>query len=865
MGTVAGPVTPMATGDGGFFGQWVHNDDSPALPRFVVDTGKTSVGLILPDGGLPAIWHQIGNAGLTATAHAGGWIELWSTARGMARMTGTANHGGIVGRPRSIRRVTWRMGGAEWHDADDHYSIVRRVTCSRSREPVARIDVTITRCDARAAPALIYQEHWPAEPDHLLIGTLMSPWIPAPIGYRLRERLGWTALYGSSALVRSATRAVRRLISARLMGQPVFDPEFHTIITSPRWPVPEEHIDRPAWIDLRLPHLFIAFLDGDTDDRPWGHGPSLRIALNQRRDRHCVSFAIGLAEHKRDLERLLHHANEISPDSAERDWAVLWQLRLDGQNRGNTTATDGHQERARHGLQQRARRGHPPTVDRLDGGNPRQPSTGYGRPNDPDQYAHDSDATRPSVVPRTTAIEREATWHAADVGREDQSPIRSAAAIEREATWHAAYLFGAQQPDAYFGCRYPSQGSAYGFVHGLQGAPRDYAISLVPMCFVDPTGARDLLRLIMRMTKPNGLSHYAHTGRGQCTAGGVHSSPTDLPIFFLWAITEYVWSTGDTTVLGEREPFYPRARGLSATGAERIVLAFNALRDRVGQGPNGLLRVGSGDWADPISAMVRDRHAFHKHGESGFNTAFAVYALPRAAELIEAQAPEAAAAMHAFAGELRRAMESTWTGRWFLRGTDGIGGVIGRDHLFVDGQVWALIAKIGSDEQRRVLIDELRERCIDPSPIGATILDRPHPIRLGMLAPGWDCNGGVWAAINALLAWGLALHDPKLGWEVLDRQTLAAHAHAYPNVWYGIWSGPDAYNSWFGSHPGETFVQPATPMTEYPVMNSNAHAGPLLALLRVLGIETGPSGITVCPRGRPFRLDTALGRFERAT
>jgi hypothetical protein len=135
-----------------------------------------------------------------------------------------------------------------------------------------------------------------------------------------------------------------------------------------------------------------------------------------------------------------------------------------------------------------------------------------------------------------------------------------------------------------------------------------------------------------------------------------------------------------------------------------------------------------------------------------------------------------------------------------------------------------------------------------------------------MLAPGWDCNGGVWAAINGLLAWAYALHDPELAWRSLQKQSLAAHARAYPHVWYGIWSGPDSYNAHYAERPGETFVHPATPMTEYPVMNSNAHAGPLLALIKVLGVEATPEGISVTPRlpegFGPWRLSTALLNVE---
>jgi hypothetical protein len=151
--------------------------------------------------------------------------------------------------------------------------------------------------------------------------------------------------------------------------------------------------------------------------------------------------------------------------------------------------------------------------------------------------------------------------------------------------------------------------------------------------------------------------------------------------------------------------------------------------------------------------------------------------------------------------------------------------------------VWALIAAPRGDHRAASLTATVGELLDDPSPIGPTILDRPHPIRLGLLADGWDCNGGVWAALGGLAAWGFARHDPDRAWASLRRQSLLGHADAYPDVWAGRWSGPDARNAWFGDRPGEAFVHPATPMAEFPVMNSNAHAGPLLGLLRAAGID----------------------------
>ncbi len=437
--------------------------------------------------------------------------------------------------------------------------------------------------------------------------------------------------------------------------------------------------------------------------------------------------------------------------------------------------------------------------------------------------------------------------HAAAWRRTWRLDLPARPALERESAWHAMSLRSAQVRDTVLGHRYLPQGSAYSFLHGLQGAPRDYAIASIPLALIDPAGAREMLRLVLRLQRRDGAIHYAHMGAGRRTSAAIHAAPSDLPLFLLWAVTDYVLASGDRAFLEEARP--------------ALLRAWRHTQNGVGLGAHGLLRAGSGDWNDPIAAFAPRRRAFHRDGESVFNSAMAAYVLPRAAELL----PEVSGELVAWATRLRAAVDATWTGRWFLRGFDGRGGPIGREHLFLDANAWCLIARIGSEERRRSLVETIATRCDDPSPIGPTILDRPHPVRGGILPPGWDTNGGVWAAISGLLAWGYALHDPARAWRCLEKQTLAAHARAYPEVWYGVWSGPDCYNSVLGERPGETFVQPATPMREFPVMNSNAHAGVLLALLKVLGVEATPGGLCVerpAPAGAgAWRLRTPLGEL----
>lgn len=751
---------PLGPSAGGWFGRW---EDRDGTPGFVVEPTAPPSTLVLPDHGVAGTWHPVANAGITALAHAGGWTSLYAADRGVVRLTSRRSWWGLAGHRTTDVGARWLPGAVEWTARVGDATVRRRMAAHADGLPVLRVDVHLTGGGGRR-----WEERWVPEALPLLVGGLMSGFEPAPPDLDRRHRPAWWATYALSDVSRRLTWAARRLVGPWLFGAPRWQPADLALVTPATLPTSRRSAARPAWVDLRLPSLFVACLDLPDGAGVGAVGPSLVVDLPAD-DELEVSFAVGLAHDPGAVRRLVAAARSEPPEVHRRRWGSLVELEV-------------------------------------------------------------ADAPEAEV-------------------------------IAREARWHAAALVGAEQRDDHLGGRYVSQGSAYAYVHGLQGAPRDEAQFAVALTYLDPVAARSQLEVLLRMQHPSGSLLYAHTGRGRATSGGIHAAPTDLPLWLLWAVTEHVWATGDHRLLDTVVPWCPVDRARPATGREHLVRAARHLLDRVGTGPHGLLRVGSGDWADPISAMVPDRAAFHAHGESTFNTGFACHVLPRAATLLSDHHPDLADELRHTADDLATAMDGAWTGRWWLRGFDGRGGPIGADHLFVDGQVWAAIAGVGGDARRRRALDEVHQRCEAPSPIGATILDRPHEVRLGMLAPGWDCNGGVWAAIGGLLGWAHATVDPARGWDSLVRHSLAAHAAAYPHIWYGIWSGPDAYNAWFGSRPGETFVQPATPMRDFPVMNANAHAGPLLGLLGVLGIGTEPEGIVVRPRPGlgPWRLRTALG------
>ncbi len=446
-------------------------------------------------------------------------------------------------------------------------------------------------------------------------------------------------------------------------------------------------------------------------------------------------------------------------------------------------------------------------------------------------------------------------------------------ALQREMAWHAYNLLSATVYNAFYQAHVVPQGSAYLYLHGADGAPRDQALFAVPLTYLRPDLARETLCLIMRLTHADtGAMTYAFAGHGHHSdALGIHAAPSDLDLFFLLALSEYLAATGDMDFLNVEVPFYPPgarpAPPLGLTVLDHVRVAMKHLVESVGVGEHGLIKIGDGDWSDAIviETAVRDGLlgvAFDnskERGESVPNTQMALYVLPLAAAIVEGRDPALADRMRGLLPGLRAALAKQWTGHWYTRAVlrDGLDRpvVVGDDFIDLESQPWALISGYAANMGvEATLIESIKTLLDDPSPIGATLRER----------------GMVWPAVSQLLTWGYTRSRPDLAWRSLTRHTFAAHAETFPNVWINIWSGPDGVYSFNADtdNPGGTWFSPATPMTDFPVMNANPHAMALLGLLRVCGIEPSPfgDGLLIAPTGVPerFVLDTPLVRLDVA-
>jgi hypothetical protein len=434
--------------------------------------------------------------------------------------------------------------------------------------------------------------------------------------------------------------------------------------------------------------------------------------------------------------------------------------------------------------------------------------------------------------------------------------------VAREISWHNYYLRSSMTYDSYFREHILSQGHVYQYIMGFQGAARDPLQHTMPFVFSDGEIVKEIVRYTLKEIQPDGSIPYGIVGSGVPMPSDM--DPGDQEMWLLWTTAEYVLATRDKKFLEEKIVPYPNRKAMPTdpTVREHLGRAYSHLVNGIGVGKHGLMRLERGDWNDGI---VNGRVAkefieeVRAQGESVLNAAMACYVLDHYARMLTYIGDTAnAAEARAKAEGQRKAVQAVWAGRWFRRAWLGPRlDWIGDDRIWLEPQPWAIVGGAVTEQQRGKLVAAIDEKLRKPSPIGAMILDKGEatPSKpAGLLE-----NGGIWPSINGTLIWALAMAGGTSAWEEWKKNSLALHAEAYPEIWYGIWSGPDTYNSVQSKYPGQTqFGEPPAEgkrqpsdwgvnWTDFPVMNMHSHAWPLYSAAKLLGVEFHEQGVRFNP------------------
>ncbi len=785
------------------FGQW--QQDRFGAPSFLCSGSPSPSSHTTEPSIRHSPWHQTGNLRLTATAHCGGWLQMYSSDRGLCNMT-----------PWQPPAKLFGGGVLCLNHRDGTRTIIRRGIPSRAVIHSARFGLGYTEYSSSLESLSLSVNHWSPEGN--------SP--------ALVSDISWTGPAGSVA-------SISLLFSAACWPMVVAP-----LCTGTRR---ETFGPPPAGSILSfLSRNVLSPLGMTTDKTRWRKSRLFKYE-NIITDTHCVIAPFIDRRHLFNPDERTSFQKNPLPFFAHASGKGTWRThdsRLFFNPDGSFAADAVISDFVITGT-------YPLLEYSFD------PSSAHSGVRVIWGCAETDEAAVTVESLATATLEKSV---AARMSSSCRFSVPEIPWIEREWMWHGDSLRSATMYDNYTRRHITRQGSAYYFLHAIEGAPRDHAIYSIPLTYLDPDRARETIESSMCFMKPDGIMPYGVHGYGQIAGFGLHDLPSDLPLAFLWALTEYIFATRDFAFLDKHIPWYPRSDGSSRTVREQITITCDYLMHRFGTGPNGLLRVGTGDWNDPLNFHAPNRRAFIGKGESVYNTAMALYVMPRVASLVSQWDTSACGSITSWTDTLSEALARQWNGRWLYRAWDGLGHPIGDNHLHLEHNAWALVSDALPADHRRTLADNIFTLLDEPSPIGARSLHPPRRLRFNVIPQGWDTNGGVWPAINMLLTWGYSKVSPQLALSSLIMNTFCAHAEAYPDIWYGVWSGPDAFNAPPGRFPGETFSH-FTPMADFPAMNANAHAAPLLASLKLAGIEPSLTGFTFAPalpEDLPFSLSTPL-------
>lgn len=423
-----------------------------------------------------------------------------------------------------------------------------------------------------------------------------------------------------------------------------------------------------------------------------------------------------------------------------------------------------------------------------------------------------------------------------------------------EVPWHAALLSGGLAVDRVLGGHTLDQASTYSYIVGFNGAARDPLQHALPLVYIDPDRALSVLRNTCAWAGPDGDLPYAIDAHKRPT--NLLFRPSDQNLWALWLAAEYAAATGDLAAFDAELAYHPSRATAAVPLREHLRRQFRFFVDVIGRGEGGHVRILNADWNDfAIADAGVPAEVMIERGGSVLNSAMAAWVLPVFAGLAERLGETTLASEARAQGEeLRQLVAQEWNGRWFNRASVPGGGRVGESECWLENQPWALLCGAADATQAASLLEVIDQGHRADSPLGARLR---WPARESQVLDGtWGTGtaGGIWFSINMTLVWAASRIDPALAWDEWRRMTLAAHIRAYPAIWEGTLSGPDAWNAPEYARPGRTWsAAPAFAMQAFPVNNMHSHAQPLLAYLRLLGVEPTARGTLAVGAGARFR------------
>ena len=367
--------------------------------------------------------------------------------------------------------------------------------------------------------------------------------------------------------------------------------------------------------------------------------------------------------------------------------------------------------------------------------------------------------------------------------------------LRREMTWHAYMLEAmATYSDFYHETKIP-QGTIYDYFWGQHASARDNFQHALATIYYNPKLTKSIIRYMMKRTSPTGEIMLIEYGNGYAEPTCYQTS--DQQLWFFLLLSEYLRITGDYAFLSEKVECYPVKDMPRYTIMQHALHCFDYLRNQVGTGSHGLVRLLNSDWCDGVYySVAAPYNVVQPQGESHMNTAMAMAILPVLADQLERGYADKnfVSSIRQWRDMLKDVYMKDWGSRAFPRRMYFAGKTWGDNHLWLEQTGFTLQVEDIPPARRKALYDETAARLYKNEKLGARQQECPE-LTSDDLDYGSRENGGFWYSLNGPVIVGIATFDKPEALRRLRQMSLANGARQFPQYWSGYWSAADNIES----------------------------------------------------------------------
>ncbi len=369
--------------------------------------------------------------------------------------------------------------------------------------------------------------------------------------------------------------------------------------------------------------------------------------------------------------------------------------------------------------------------------------------------------------------------------------------LRREMLWNAHMIEASAKYSDYYKETIIPQGTVYSYYFGNNISNRDHLAAALPACYTNPELAKSILRYAIKHSEVDGEIKRGNSGFGNIRFGETEPAPfkeSDEQLYFFNTLAEYLLITKDYAFLNELVAYYPTEDGKKETVITMLKKYFIYLRDEIGTGQTGLVKILNSDWSDSFFGEYSPNR-YSGSAESHLNSAMVLAVFPKLMQALkDSKNPQATPLITALEG-FRASIETVFMKdlgdrKFAARAYLNKQLRFGVDVVCVEPQGYLLQIPNLSNDRKKEIYDYVKSKLLTPEKIG--IRTREKPLWKGN--PDGE-DGGIWFSLEYPVLLGVATFDKEEARSLLLQFSFQNFADNYPDYWVGQWTAADEVNS----------------------------------------------------------------------